>query len=261
MKKRSVTRVMGMDISLNHGAIVVLDDGKMVDFAYYTDAAGSANRSKRGYRIVLPNTKDRGQRSVARLAMLENYLDKKILAVQKPQYVGLEDYAIRAEQGAHYLGEIGGITRILCWFRGFNLRLHDPTSVKMYIAHDGTCQKDSIEKAVLDRWGVDFSDVNTPAPKPNKKTAEPKQNRRTSEDLADAYGIAQMVWAEVQLRRGDLGLSDFHEKEIRVFHRITKSSPVCLLERDWITNPYGKPTAHGEPVCEKCGSRRCCLAK
>jgi len=226
-------KVIGADISLNHGALVEITDGELSNFWYWTDVASSASRSKRGYRMVVLNTKDRGLKSIHRLANIERYL-YGILEGAEPDYIGIEDYAIREEQGAHYLGEVGGISRMLCWKLNIPLRLHDPTSVKMFVAHDGTCQKDSVERAVLDRWGVDFSRFNQPIAKPNKKVKQPKQSRRTSEDLCDAFGIAHMVWTEVQLRRGEIAMSSLHEKEIRVFNRVTKTYPVNLLDREWI---------------------------
>lgn len=257
-----MTRIIGADISLNHGAFVLLEDGDIKDFLYYTDAAGSAERSKRhGRRVKLIDHPDRQIRAMARLAWIENLMDKQVLMSWKPDYIGIEDYAIRAEQGAHYLGEVGGIARILCWFRGIKLRLHDPTSVKMFATHDGTAQKDLIEQRVQERWDVEFGEFNTPPPKPTAKNPTPHQNRRTSEDLADAYAIAQLVWHEVRLRDGTLSLKTMHEKEIRVFNRITKTYPINLLDRDWIHNPAGTPTPHGEPVCEDCKSRECCNAK
>jgi len=258
------TVVHGWDISLNHGAMVELTDGELTNFWYYTNMAGSAAKSKkRGHRIPPEFDKipDRHIKMMARLAWLEHFMDKKVLMPSLPEFVGIEDYAIRAEQGAHYLGEVGGIARILCWFRGAKMRLHDPTSVKMFTAHDGTCQKDEIQRAVEKRWDKDFSHLDQPPAKPTAKNPNPRPNKTTSEDLADAFAIAQMVWTEVQMRRGDIELKSLHEKEIRVFNRVTKTYKVSLLDREWIHNPDGVPTPHGEPVCTTCGSRRCCLAK
>lgn len=257
-----MTRIVGADVSLNHGGFVLLEDDKIKDFLYFTDAPGSADRSKKhGYRLPASKHPDRQVRAMERLAWIENFIDKKVLMAWKPEYVGLEDYALRAEQGAHQLGEVGGIARILCWFRGIKLRLHDPISAKMFVTHDGTAQKDLVEKFVVDRWDVDFGDFNTPPPKPTAKNPTPKQNRRTSEDLADAYGIAQLVYTEIRLRAGTVAMKDLHEKEIQVFNRITKTYPINLLDREWIHNPAGTPTPHGEPVCEVCKSRDCCNAK
>lgn len=257
-----MTRIIGADVSLNHGAFVLIEDGAIKNWLYYTDAAGSAERSKKhGRRVPVSKHPDRQVRQMERLAWIENLIDKEILMSWKPDYIGIEDYALRAEQGAHQLGEVGGIARILCWFRGIPLRLHDPISAKMFVTHDGTAQKDLVEQRVSERWDVDFGDFNTPTPKATAKKPNPSQNRRTSEDLADAYGISQLVWTEVRLRNGTLAMKELHEKEIRVFQRITKTYPINLLDREWIHNPKGTPTPHGEPVCPTCKSRECCGAK
>lgn len=250
-----MTKILGCDLSLNHGAVVELTDGSLTNFWYYTDIAGAAKRSKRAERMPKWKTKDRQIKSVQRLAWIENYLDKSVFVPAAPEYVGIEDYALDAAHGGHYQGEVGGIARILCWFRGYKTRLHDPVTVKMFGALKGTADKDTVERVVNERYGVDFGDMNPPkAPKAKN------QNRQTSQDLCDAFVIAQMVWTEVLLREGSLKLSELHEKELRVFNRVTKAHPVNLLDREWIENPDGVPTPHGEPVCETCGSRRCCLA-
>jgi hypothetical protein len=254
-------KVVGIDASLNHGAAIELTNGNLTGFWYYTDTASAASRSKRGHRMIVPKTTDPQQRQMARLAWLEHFWDKRVLMPSSPQYVVVEDYALDVNHGSHYQGEIGGIVRILAWFRGMHLRLHDPVTLKMFAAHDGTADKDLMERAVTDRWGVDFSKFNPPKSKPTAKVKDPKQNRTVSQDLSDAYALAQLGWLEVQLRRGDILLKSLHEKEIRVFNRVTKTYPVSLLDREWILNPDGTPTPHGEPVCAVCGSRKCCLAK
>lgn len=250
-------KILGGDLSLNHGALVELTDGGMTNFWYYTDQAGSAKKSeKRGIRMPVWKTKDRHVKMMQRLAWIENFLDKQVFMKSLPEYVGIEDYALGVDHGAHYQGEIGGIARILCWFRGFKLRLHDPTTLKMFAAHNGTADKDLVERAVADRWNIDFGWLNQPkAPKAKK------ENRQTSQDLCDAYTAAKLVDLEVRLRAGTVLLSDLHEKEIRIFHRVTKTYQVNLLDREWIQNPDGAPTPHGELVCSVCGSRKCCLAK
>ncbi len=234
MKNDSVVRVVGCDLSLNHAALVTLTDGVLTDFRYYTDLASSAAASSRGTRLPSAKTKDRQVRMVQRLAFIHEFLSKHLTTPQKPHYVGLEDYAIRMEQGAHYLGEAGGLARLICWRLGVRLRLHDPTSVKMFTAHNGTAKKPAVEAAVKERWGVDFSALNPPKPKPTPKNPEPRQNRQTSEDLADAYAIAKLVWIEYLLRAGDALTSDLHPKEIQVFNRVTKTYPLNLLSREWI---------------------------
>lgn len=234
-------RVYGIDLSLNHSAVVELCDGQLGRFWYVTSIVGSAKRDpSRGTRLHLPKTADPQQYQVWRLQWWDVWLNKLFSSV-RPRYLGIEDYALGghapkgkdgkpgAQHGGHYKGELGGCTRVIAMSYGAQIRLHEPNSIKMFVAHNGHAKKPQIEKAVFDRWGLDFSEYNSPQVKGKK------ENRQTSEDLADAAGIAQMIWTEVQLRRGILQLIDLgHPKEIQVFQRCTKRYPISLLGRDWI---------------------------
>jgi len=227
--------VQGWDVSLNHGAIVELEDGELNDFWFWTTVASSTKKSDgHGSRLILLKTDDKHLKSVHRLCWIRDYLQRVPLA-RKPDYIGIEDYAIRVEQGAHYLGEGGGVARIACWDNNVRFRLHDPVTVKMFAAHDGTAQKDSVERAVKSRWKADFSQCNPPiaTAKEGSKNS-PKQNRTTSEDLADAYAIARMVHVEVLIRSGNMLMNQLHPKEVQVFNRVTKTYPVNLLNREWV---------------------------
>lgn len=233
MKKKKTKKAIvihGLDISLNHGAIVQLKNGKLDNLFFYTDRAGSAKKSKgHGFRIDLPTTKkqpDKHIRSIIRLNWINNWIS--LIVKENPPYLaGLEDYAVGADQGAHYIGEVGGCARLALFNNRVRFRLHDPMSVKMFITHDGTAKKDLVERCVKRRWDVDFSHYNG---------TTKSSNRQTSEDLSDAFGVAMMVWMEYLLRKGLVPLSHFHEKEIRVFNRITKAFPVNILGREWILN-------------------------
>lgn len=239
-----MTIIHGTDLALNHGATVQLTDGVLTGFWYYTDAAAAFKKGERegiSQRVPTFKTPDRQQKMMLRLAWLETWMDKSILIPHTPDIAGIEDYALDASHGAHYKGELGGIARILLWFRGIPFRLHDPISIKMFTTWDGTAQKDLVELKVKERYGVDFSKYNPPA---HAKTG--KVNRQTSEDLCDAYAVANLVWVEHQLRKGLITLKDLeHDKERRVFNRITKSYPVNLLDRDWIHNDQGNRKPHG----------------
>ena len=102
-------KVIGMDLALNHGGFVQLVDGELDDFWYITDRAASAALSKEhGIRLKLLKSKDKQMRAIHRLAFLEKVLDQRILVPNQPDLVGIEDYALGMDQGAHYMGEIGG---------------------------------------------------------------------------------------------------------------------------------------------------------
>lgn len=220
-------RVHGWDLSLNHSAFVELTDGKLTDFRYVTEVKGCADAGgRRGHRLVLSGKGP--QREVERLSWWESFIDG-IITERKPEYVGIEDYAFGASDRAHAKGELGGLARLRCWNRGVKFRLHDPQSIKMYAAHNGSASKDDVVESVEERHGLDFTIYNGGL----KQT-------HVGEDLADAFWIAQLVWVEVQLRRGLLQLSDLeHPKEIQVFNRTTKANPVNILGREWLQNPFG----------------------
>lgn len=230
--------IVGIDLSLNHGAATLLDGkGNFVDCAYFTQNAGSAKQAEppvaTRLRVQDKKREENQQYKMWRLCWVRTWLETIVLDRWKPKYVGIEDYALRVENGAHQMGEIGGIARMLCWDRGVHFRLHDPISVKMFATHDGTAQKDLVERKVKEKWGLDFSKYNGPPPK--KGTA----SRCTSEDLADAVAIAKLVRMEIQLRSGKLAMSVLHAKEVQVFNRITNSYPTNLLGREFIVNKDG----------------------
>lgn len=232
-------KIQGWDISLNHGAMVEFTDSELTNFFYYTNKAGSAARSKaHGVRLRLLKTKDKQERASNRLFQLRAIF-AHWLKGHLADFIAIEDYALRAEQGAHQLGEVGAIARLAAMDSGARLRLHDPISLKMFVTHNGRAEKDVMEETVLRRWGQDFARFNQPLPEPTKRTPEPEQDRQTSGDLCDAYGLAQMVLVEVGVREGSLSLSRLHAKEVQVFNRITKTYPVNLLDRDWLTAPKG----------------------
>lgn len=232
-----MTVVHGWDLSLNHGGFVELLDGEVSWFRYATEKAGAANKSKEhGRRLKLPTKlNDKDVISALRLAWWEKFI-WQMLEERKPNYVGIENYAIDLAQGAHYLGEIGGVARLILMMFGIPFRLHEPQTIKMFTAHNGNAGKNQMQAAVNKRWGIDFGEYNQPI----KVGAKKGQDTTVSEDLSDATAIAKMVWTEVQLRRGDIRTSDLeHEAEVRVFNRVTKAYPKNLLDREWIQNLDG----------------------
>lgn len=220
-------RVLGIDLAPNHGGFVELVDGELGRVWYVSDYAGSAKRSQRGTYLKGPNTTDRQLKLIARLAFWERYL-WALFDSDDFDFVGLEDYALDANQGAHYTGEVSGLCKMLLLVHKIPFRLHGPSVVKMFAAHNGNASKLAMLRTARDRWDADFSRYDHVPKDPNQV------NTQTSEDLSDALAVAHVVWAEVQVRSGEKLLSDFPEKEVAVFNRMTKAQPLPLLEREWL---------------------------
>lgn len=217
--------VLGIDASINHGAFVTLRNGRLYRYRFVTDRKKIADKMRsNAVYLEAAKVKDSEMRAVLRLDFWQRYLDKIISPAH--QYVGVEDYAYRAPQGAHQIGEVGGLIRLKLWRIGCSFRLLDPLSVKMFAAHDGTAKKDLMIETVNARW---------PETKIFSRCSELRAAQSPEEeDLCDAYAIAQMTWTEVKLRHGVLLASQLHEKELQVFNRCTKRWPISVLGREWL---------------------------
>lgn len=222
-----MSSVLAFDASINHGAAVLLDDGKLSRVFFSTDHSSVIKKYGAKGRFIcshVPNSKnfDAFERTSARLVHWFSFF-RKVIKEVNPNYIGIEDYAYSASMGSHQLGEIGGVLRIASWLSEKNVRLHDPSTVKMFAAHDGSANKYDMKRAVYTRWpeSVLFKDYVH------------GKYLVIEEDLCDAFAVAQLVWLEVQLRNGLVRLRNLHPKEIQVFNRCTKRYPISLLDREW----------------------------
>lgn len=221
----------GWDLALNHSGLVEVDEsGKMTWFNWVLDkptvTRGVPNATFLDLKSM-GSDKDKQRREMRRLAWWKSHI-RSVLDARRPDFVCIEDYAIHATgNSAYQIGELGGMARLEVITMGWlaqappKLRLHDPMSVKMYLAHSGNAHPEAVAHAVTERW-------------PETKQWD-KLHDLARLDLTMAYGLAQMLLAEHRLRSGVIKLSDFHEQEVRVFNRVTQTYPCCLLDREWIT--------------------------
>jgi len=224
------TKVQGWDVSLNHAAMVEFTDGIFTNWWFVTLKKNDVKRLKE-HALFLPVGKpdknDPHPWRIKRLDLWKGLLDDHLL-MTVPQYVSLEDYAYKAKQQAHQIGEVGGLARLACWQAGVKLRLHDPTGPKMYATHNGNIDSDGMEEEVQKRWDLDFRQYNAS-----------EKNRDVSKDLAPAYALGHLLCTELSLRSGEILMNRLPPKEIQVFNRCTKRFPTNLLARDFIYNPEG----------------------
>jgi Holliday junction resolvasome RuvABC endonuclease subunit len=224
--------IVGIDLSLNHAGMVELNaEGALSWYDYVTDTKAAVRRTVGVHLPGRTKGTDPQQFHMERLAWWNRHIDG-VFARRDPTHVGIEDYAFAGAQSmAQATGEQGGLVRMAAFRVGARLRLHDPTTVKMFAAHNGHATAWEVVMAVRERWGARFDDCNPPVVKAKKP------NTLVEEDLAAAYTVARLVWTELELRAGRLRLSDLHEKEVQVFQRATKAQPVSLLGRDWLALP------------------------
>lgn len=228
-------RILGIDLALNHTGAVLLVDGKLSQYWYWTASSKLAKLSKRGVKLTVPHQikKDMHLRNLWRLEFIRKNL-KKIIKEAKPHYAGLEDYAVGKSQGAHYLGEAGCLLRLSLAHARIPFRAYDPHSLKMFATGSGNAPKEIVEPKVSQRWGVSFEKFRGEIKK--SKTKEVVKDCEISADLADAFVAAKLAETEVLLRQGKINLSDLlDDKQRQVFLRTTKTYPINILGRGWIS--------------------------
>lgn len=219
----SAATVLGIDLSINHAAFVQLRGETMDKFTIVTDTKSIVAAGGPGnVRLMVVNETNPEAKECARLSWWQQSLGA-ILANFEADYVAFEDYAYSAKQGAHQIGEVGGLLRLRLWEQGWRFRKYSPGSIKKFAAHKGRAEKDEMVAAVRDRWGQDFSFLRPG----NTKLWT------SAEDAADAFSIAQLLITEIRLRKGLIKLDQLHESEIAVFNSVGKKLPP-LLSREWI---------------------------
>ncbi len=216
-------RFLGIDNSLNHGALVLLGEGgdAPIDWHVYSDKPGVVKKAAPNASRLVNEKGDPQLKDIARLDYIDGVFNAQ-LSRMAPDYVAIEGYAFDASGRAYQLGEGGGCARLAVWRRDIPLRLHDPTCVKMYAAWNGNADKIEVCKSVRERWGQDWGHFDD----------------LTEGDLADAYTLARLARVEWQLREGHIKLSDLeHDKERQVFLRTTQAVPTNILGREWLLRP------------------------
>ena len=219
-------KVLGVDASLNKTGLVELTDGVMTNYWFMTNDKSIYKKIGAEHALfygVDDKDVDRQKAAILRLVAVER-LFSTFLASHTYDFIGMEDYALGMSRGAHQLGELGGLFRMLLYKNGVPFRLHDPNTIKMFTTDNGSADKDLMKEAIKVAYNVVF----------NFDKLTDKQNADVSEDLADAFAIAQLTWTEYRLRKGEVALSSFSEKQIQAFNRVTKYHPVNLLGRDWL---------------------------
>jgi Holliday junction resolvasome RuvABC endonuclease subunit len=219
----SSTRVLGIDISLNHAAFVQLKDGELDGFTIVTDTKSIAATTDRAV-LFSPKSVDSESKALERLDWWRQYLSGFLGVDYSPDYVAIEDYAFAAKQGAHQIGEVGGLMRLELWRSNVRWRKYTPTQLKAFTVHKGRAEKDEMVAAVRDRWDQDFSFLR------------PGETKlwTSAEDAADAYALAKLLDAELRLRKGTLKLEMLHAKEIEVFNAVSKKGGSNVLAQPFI---------------------------
>lgn len=239
---------VGADISVNHSAIVVLTpDGQILRHFYLTEKLKDTKATLGGTRVLTMsrNFITRTQFEITRLIWLRDYYETVMDAILKSAvncgasgiYCAMEGYAFKLigarvtpdgkklppmTKGKPYqIGEAASVVKILAHDYGMKLRLHDPTSVKMFATGAGNAAKETVTEASSIMWQS----------KTRKEFPFPAGD--VSGDVGDALALAEMARVEQEVRSGRTALSELPQGQRRVFIRTTTANPINILDTPW----------------------------
>lgn len=232
--------VFGLDISLDHGGVVVLDkarEGEIRDWYALTDVKKYYDICPDHVLLLSKQNKDE-LKDTFRLRRMKEYLDIIDTIICRswniPVYFSIEGYSYASQSTSIcQIAELTGYLKQAIFEQGGYIRIHDPLSVKLFATNNGSSMKKEIVEKAL-KW------INVPEGLIKRKQVVKRNNGKVEEfdgpatDIADAYFLAKMLYFELMVREGKLILEHLSEGERRVFLRTTKMYPVNLLSRPFI---------------------------
>jgi len=239
-------KIFGLDISLDHGGVVVLDTtGMVADYCFLTTVKKYASVDPKHSVLLSKQEKDE-PKAVFRLRRMNEYLhglmnfEHKVSSLIPPSYYSIEGYSYGSagtSTSICQIAELTGYIKHMIYEGGGLIRIHDPLSVKLFATGKGNCmKKDVVEAAFLSsKWGFVFPEGLIKKKMIKKKDEKVEEYDGPATDIADAYFLARMTYTELQLRDGELLLKQLSEGERRIFLRVTKMYPVNVLDRPFIS--------------------------
>jgi Holliday junction resolvasome RuvABC endonuclease subunit len=217
------TLCVGVDPSLSGHALAIFRDGVFQHAYGWTDKKTAQKKNPTSFSwLKLPSGRTEPN-SQHRMDLLYRWTMGHALGYQAQTfhgvYVAIEGYAFsKRSRGLH---EIHGLVECIkqgLWRRGVPFRIYDPLSIKMAWTGNGKADKEEMQTACLEHFGLEFDESNDPGG-----------------NLADATLIAALLQMELEIRAGRILLSDVPERIRKVMLRTTKSEPIAIISRDFVT--------------------------
>ncbi|MCK5019346.1 MAG: crossover junction endodeoxyribonuclease RuvC [Candidatus Peribacteraceae bacterium] len=169
---------------------------------------------------------------IQRVVRTLEHIDSVVLDGSQ-EYIAIEDYVLATgdkSSGVYQIAELGGPLRILC-SRFAPVRTNDPVSVKLAFTGKGNADKEVMAEFVM-------NDITIPE-KFKEQWAELPE--KVFWNVADAIANSFLLRQELKVGLGLITVSDMPENLIRVFNRVTKAQPNCLIDRPFITEGIWRP--------------------
>ncbi|MDD5651324.1 MAG: hypothetical protein PHF86_13075 [Candidatus Nanoarchaeia archaeon] len=245
MKKKLA--VIGIDASLNHTGVVMIDQdkGNIIDLSYIAEKKSDLRPKFNCAYFSKPNGKTKSNNS-ENWSMLRYRLNKqwfsktlkKLRCKGKITHAIIEGYAYNAASRPIFeTGGWGELIRYILLVNHIPYRVVDPMSLRSFSGA-------YLEKGREDKKYVMYKTALQEQPIIKQFPVNINEMVGPGSDIADAYLAARMLLCELKLRKGLIMLSQIPEHERRVYIRVTKSNPVNILDQDFCSLKEGNRNVH-----------------
>jgi len=215
--------VAGWDVSPNHCAAVGISatTHKVAWIAVACEAKRTIAKLEEWSRehkiklascLLLPKLEGVGKhtKSINRIYHLAPLFD--LWCSAECSAICIEDYAVGAAHGSHYIGEIGGLARLSMLRAKIGFRLIGVKSAKKVATESGNATKLQMKEAAI-KAGLLLPEVDA----------------QTQEDLCDAFAMAQCLAWEIKAKAQGIGECPKHVREVLLSK--SKANPTPILSR------------------------------
>jgi Holliday junction resolvasome RuvABC endonuclease subunit len=229
VKKEIRTWTLAIDPSPNNTSGVLYHGDEFVNYFFVSTVKKHLkDYGKHCHEIPKVKRHDEVAR-LERVSVTKRMVSEQLVPGGIVEYVGLEDYGWISggkSAGVYQIGEVGGVLRLEIYERNLaKLRTYDPMAIKLARTGDGHASKEDMIKIAreeLANYNTDFFIKLKDMPD------------KIFEHIADAMAISFLLRTELKVRRGEVMISDLEPHLVRVFNRVTKGMPMCILDRPFI---------------------------
>jgi Holliday junction resolvasome RuvABC endonuclease subunit len=169
--KDSAQIIAGLDLSLRHSGIVILNSqGEVLHKESIIVKTRQKNKENIHEIITKVDDEEVGERmnvttngqldDLKRIIGIKNRI-KFILKNHKVTKVAIEGYSMGSRKGQIFnIAELGGLVKCMLYEEKYDFSIIPPKSLKSYITGNGNAEKEEMQHAILKKYFLTFEDNN-----------------------------------------------------------------------------------------------------
>lgn len=214
--------IAGIDNSISSPAITIMElDEKSFSIVRYNylNLFKTKKMFVKDHILEIPKHKNDIDRIITKNNIIIDFINSN-----KVLYCAIEDYSFASKGLVYNIAENTGYLKTQLYLSNINIRLYEPTSIKMFYNGKGNADKEAMIKTY--KKNNNFLNLED-------KTLN---EQKPLEDIVDSFAVCSLLRTELMLRKGLINMKDLSENVIRVFNTIHKDTKTNILNTDFINN-------------------------